>query len=1061
MRPKILTLFLLTSIVYGQNPTASITGQVRDQSGGAVPGARVRVINTATNGTRATLTGSDGSYALPLLPIGIDSVTVEASGFKTDQRKGVELQIDQKAEMNFTLQLGEVNDVVNVESEAPLLQTESHSTGTVIENKKIVELPLNSRTFYSLAYLVPGVMPPATNSTLGYRGGFNVAGSSESSNNFTLDGIDNNNDSINGPGFRPSVDSIQEFKVQTGMYSAEYGRSSGGQVVVTTKSGSNALHGTAYEFLRNQVLDARNFFTPASGNPVFKRNQFGATTGGPVIKNRTFFFVNYEGLRLRQEVNATSTVPTADMLNGDFRSLLTLAKPVHVVDPTTGLDFAIPNVVPASRMNALGVAMSRYFPAPTLATGPGLAPSGNYFFDQLRTESLNQYGIKVDHQLGAKDSLYGTYNHFDDPTFEPSNTTCGARTLPGFGCNSGLTTQLAGLVETHIFTPALINEVRLGFNRYRQTRLPPDGTTDFVDQHNIQGVYIGNFPANYGLPVISIKGFSTLGLNTNLPQDLITNKYQVYDSVVYVKGKNTVKVGFDLRRSQGNDISGSNGRGTFTFNADSTTLTSGYSPADLLLGYATSSARNQQAPKIYERTWAVNTFLQDDWKLTPTLTLNLGIRWELNTPVVVRYNQLSNFNAATGQLYVAGQNGNSPNVYQYDKNNFQPRLGLAWSATSKTVFRAGYGVYGNGPTTYNGIGSIYFNPPFRSPQTFTASKTVLVTLDNPFPTAIASGSTTLTAIAQDFADAYVQQWGAGVQQTISNNVVLDVSYFGSKGTRLPNEININQPLPGPGTSAQVNARRPYPNYGTISWFESDANSTFHSLQVKLDKRFSTGFSVLSSYTYSKSIDDSPGFASNSNASKAIPQNAYNLSAERGLSDFDVRQRWVLSPIYQLPFGAGRSVFPKGAGSKVLGGWQISGILSMQSGSPFTPYYTANLSNTFTSSDRPNVIGNPNTGPKTVQQWFNTGAFQAPAPGTFGNAGRNIIHGPALYNLDLALSRTFSIRERLALQFRSEFFNSLNHPNFTLPLATVDGAGYGQVTSALDPRQLQFALKIIF
>jgi hypothetical protein len=291
--------------------------------------------------------------------------------------------------------------------------------------------------------------------------------------------------------------------------------------------------------------------------------------------------------------------------------------------------------------------------------------------------------------------------------------------------------------------------------------------------------------------------------------------------------------------------------------------------------------------------------------------------------------------------------------------------------------------------------------------------------------------------------------------------VLDVSYFGTKGTRLPNEININQPLAGAGTAAQVNARRPFPNYGTISWFESDGNSTFHSLQAKVEKRFSTGFSVLTSYTYGKSIGDTPGFASNSNASKAIPQNAYNLSAERGLSDFDIRQRLVVSSIYQLPFGAGRKFVPAGVGAKLLGGWQVSGILSLQSGSPFTPYYTANISNTFTSSDRPNVVGDPNAGPKTVQQWFNTAAFQTPASGTFGNAGRNIIQGPALYNLDLAVSRTFSVREWLALQFRSEFFDSLNHPNFSLPLATVDGAGYGQITSAADPRQLQFALKVIF
>ena len=1065
MPRKLIALVALAGMigygVWGQTSSASISGRINDPSGAPIAGARIRATNVETNLTREVTSADSGSYTIPLLPVGAYSIEVEAQGFKAVQRKGIVLQIATNQELNFSLQIGDVSEVVNVEASAPLLETETHSTGTVIENKKIVELPLNSRTFYGLAYLVPGVMPPAQNSTLGYRGGFNVSGSSETSNNFTVNGIDNNNDSINAPSFRPSVDSIEEFKVQTGMYSAEYGRSSGGQVVVTTKSGTNVLHGSAFEFLRNQVLDARNLFTPPGGNPAFKRNQFGATLGGPIIKNKTFFFFSYEGLQLRQEIAAIGTVPLPEMINGDFRSLLNLSTPIHVINPFTQQNFPTPNVIPANLLDPIGRALAGYFPPPTFATAANAVPSGNYNFDQIRTESLNQYSLRIDHSLTSKDALYGSINYFDDPTFEPSNTTCGARVLPGFGCNAGITTWLAGITETHTFTPGLLNEVRLGFNRYRQTRLPPDGTTDFIDQYKIAGVQSISTPNFWGLPQTAVKGYSTLGLNGNLPQDLITNKYQVIDNVEWVKAAHTLKFGIDIRRSQGNALSAQNGRGVFNFTAATTTLTSGYALADMLLGVVTSSSRNQFAPKIYERTSAYTGFAQDDWKITPALTLNLGIRYELNTPFVVRHNQLSNFDLVTGKIFVAGQNG-SPNVYQYDRNNFEPRVGLAWKPFNNTVVRAGYGIYGNSATAYNGIGSIYFNPPFRNPQTFTASQTTLVTLSNPFPLAIAGASTTLTAIAQDFADAYVQQWGVGIQRTLTANILVDLSYMGSKGTRLPNEVNINQPTPGAGTTAQVNARRPYPNFSTINWFESDGNSTFNSLQAKVEKRYSAGLSILGSYTFGRSIDDSPGFASNSSASNALPQNTRNLSAERGLSDFDVRHRFVASTVYELPFGPDKPFLSSGLLSTIARRWQLSGILTLQSGSPLTPYYTGNISNTLSSgTDRPNVVGDPNDGPKTTAQWFNKAAFVMPPSGTFGNAGRNIILGPSFKNLDVAISRRFIIYERISLQFRGEVFNSLNHPNLALPLATVDGAGYGQIAAAQDPRQIQFALKVVF
>lgn len=1064
---KRLSLLVFLSIIacqpgYSQNPTASLNGVVRDPSGAPVAGARVTAINQATNFSRASLTIDTGTYTFTEIPVGTYRVDAVAAGFKTANLTGVTLQVDQRSTLDIALEIGQASEVVNVVESAPLLQTDSQSTGAVIDNQKITELPLNSRTFYSLAYLVPGVVPPAQNSTLGYRGGFNVAGASESSNNFLLNGLDNNDEAIDAPSFRPSVDAIAEFKVLTGLYSAEFGRSSGGQVVVVTKSGTNQIHGTAFEFVRNQIFDARNFFTPAGQTPVFKRNQFGATAGGPIIRNRTFFFFSYEGLRLRQEQDGKTTVPLPGMASGDFSSLLTLTSPIRITDPSTGAPYS-GNIIPQSQISKIGSALAHYYPAANLPTPSSSLPVNNYNFSELSTETLNQYSIRGDHTFSSTDTLTLTYNHFGDPSFLPFNATCGSRLLPGFGCYSGLTTQLASLSETHIFTPGLLNVVSLGFNRYEQTRLQQDYTINFISEFNIPNVALGYLQNNTGLPQTAVKGFATLGGASNLPQDLITNSYQITDKLEWVKGRQSVKFGADVRRLQVNALSASNSRGAFTFNADKTAPTTGYSVADLLLGYPTTTTHNPYAPWIYERNTDVNLFVQDDFKVTESLTINLGLRWELNTPFETRGNAQSSLYLKTGALLVAGVNGNPPNLYKYDYNNFGPRVGLAWAPnkSQKTVFRAGYGVYFNAATTYNGIGQIYFNPPFRLPQTFTSTVANPITLSAPFPLNGGAGSNTLSGIAPDFATAYIQQWGAGVQRALANDLVLDVSFFGSKGTRLPNYININQPAAGPGTTAQVNARRPYPQWGNVGWYESDGNSSYNSLLARLEKRLGHGLTFLSSYTYGKSIDNSPGFASNSDSSKSAPQYAYNLAAERGLSDFDIRHRFVLSALYDLPFGPNRALVSHGWMAQVLGNWQLGMIFSAQTGHPITPYYTANVSNTQNLADRPNVIGNPNDGPKTANQWFNVAAFTAPPTFSFGNAGRNIIQGPGLEDMDTTLAREFHIKERLALMLRFEFFNTLNHTNFAYPSATVDGGSFGAISSAADPRQLQFAVRIMY
>ncbi len=1058
------------SMALAQTPTATVTGQARDASGAAVAGARVVARNVQTNIEREAVTSENGDYTIPLLNVGEYQVLIEKQGFKKAVQTGLILQVDQKARVDFTLQIGQVSESVEITAATSLVQTDSASVGTVIDNKRVVELPLNSREFYALALTAPRVLPPAQGSTLSFRGGFNVAGSSEVSNNFTLNGIDNNDTGINGPSFRPSIDAIQEFKMLSGIYSAEYGRNSGGQVVINTKSGTNQFHGTAYEFLRNQALDARNFFLrlkPGEKAPSFKRNLFGGSFGGPIVNDKTFFFVSYEGLRLRQSVTSLATVPTSAMVNGDFRGL-----PVKVVNPFTGQEFATPNVIDPALINPIGQALAKFFPAPTTATPAGLLPSNNFNFSATRRENYNQISSRFDHTLSSKDSLYGTYNYYDNPAFEPSNALCGSRVLPGFGCNTGLTTQLIGIVETHTFTSNLTNEIRLGFNRLRQPRIQEDDAVDFVNQFRIPGTFFGETPFNGGVPQVAINGFSTLGGATNLPQDRRDNTYQFVDNLIWIKSAHTLKFGFDVRRFQSNLYFISQGRGIFNFNtpANSTTVpTSGNPFADLLLGIPTSTQRNPRGPSTYSRTTSFNAYAQDDWKVNSRLTLNLGLRWELNTPMTEKYNTIASFDPKTGQIRAAGQNGVPANLFKYDYNNIAPRLGFAWQplGDSKTVVRGGVGIFYNVQPAGNGFLGMLFNFPFRLPQQFNSSRTAPLTLSNPFPgpvptTAPTNGTLTMTAIDEDFTTAYITQWGLSVQRGVGSDLVFEIGYLGSKGTHLPLNRNLNQATPGPGTTAQVQARRTYPQFGNITWIESVANSTYHSMELKAEKRYTKGLSLLGSYTFSKSIDNSPGISTGSNASSAVAQNAFNLRAERGLSDFDVRHRFVASTIWEIPLGKGHKVFGGGPLAHIFGGWQASGILALQSGRPFTAVLNGDISNTLNRNDRPNLVGDPNSGPKTVEQWFNKDAFQTQGVGSFGTAGRNIIIGPGFQNFDFALSRNFNVTERFRIQFRTELFNAFNHANFNYPAAIANAPqNFGQIASALDPRQVQFGLKIIF
>jgi carboxypeptidase family protein len=1059
------TLLALATAVVAQESTATITGQVLDSSGAGIAGAQVIARNVQTGIERMALTNDTANYTIPLLPIGTYEVSAQKEGFKKIIQTGIALAVDQHVRADFKLQVGATSESIQVTAEVPLTQTETSSVGAVIDNQKVVEMPLNGRQYFSLALLVPGVAPAAQGSILsssGVKGAFNVAGASELSNNFTLNGLENNDQLLSGPSFRPSVDAIQEFKILTGVFPAEYGRNSGSQVLVTTKSGGNAFHGNVFEFLRNQVTDAKNFFTPPNANiPGFKQNQFGGTAGGPIIRNKTFFFASYEGVRATQQITALTNVPLPQMLSGDFSAINTVIRnPFSANAPFQN------NKIPSDLISPIGQALAKFFPAPTVSTTLGQLPSSNYTFNQPRRDQQDQGSLRIDHTFSTKDTVNGTYNDLQQTTIEQNNSVCGSRTIPGFDCTVNLLARLAGASWTHIFNPTLINEFKVGYAQFMNPRVTNDQDIKFLEQFNIQGSRLDG-PPFPGVPSVTVQGYAGIGEPTNFPQKRVDRTYQLADSVSFIHGKHSFKFGMDLLRFQTNGHRVSNGRGSFTFNAQTaTTLSSGYALADLLLGLPTSTSRSPFNPHFYVRTGTYGWFLQDDWKVTPRLTLNVGLRYEYNIPIFDHRNILSNFNPATGAIDLQGQNGVPSGIWDANYKDFEPRFGFSFQPfrSSRTVVRGGYGIFYNAPALNNVTsGPGQSNAPFVSSQTFNASIASPIFLNNPFPSDNATaGFLTLSGINRHLPDPYIQQWTFNVQQELTRSLVLEVGYQGSKGTHLPLLYNINQPVPGLGTVAQKQALRPYPQFGNITWLTARGDSHFNGLLARLEQRYNNGLSFLLSYMYAKSIDDSPGTPYNVTPSRGTAMDPTNFRRERGLSGFDIRQRFVVSPIYQLPFGKGKRYLSSNTvASAIAGGWEISGILSLQSGRPFTALVTRDNANVLGSVDRPDVTGDGNAGPKTVKQWINTDAFKLATAGTFGNEGRNNLIAPPLKNLDLVVSRNFKIWENVGMQFRVEAFNAFNHPYFNSPVQTFDNPSFGSIQQAEAARQLQFGLKIRF
>jgi hypothetical protein len=1106
------------STVYAQDTNASLSGVITDVQGAAVTTATVTVTNTATGVSRKLQDDSNGRYDVQNLPPGPYKLEVFASGFSTTILNNIVLTVSQAASQNVTLNIGSNMETVNVEASMNLTQTESSESGALIDNKKVVEMPLSNRQFYSLALLSPGAVPSGQSSTLGFRGGFNVSGAGEATNMFTYNGIYNDAIGTQQPSYRPSVETIQEFKLLTGVYPAQYGKYSGAQVVVLEKSGTNSLHGSVYEFIRNEVANAKPYFTAVGARkPAFRQNTYGATVGGPIFKDKTFFFGGYEGQRVNSQTTQTATVPSASMMSGVFPGTTPLYNPYTGTALTRSADGTydlkqIPQWTNASAQ--LGQQIASFFPSGSNGKSAGLAstsatayPTNNYTLSAIQVEKMNEFTVKVDHNFSDMDTLHVSYNEFHDPTYQPSNILCGNAAIPYGGCDFNQIVHFWTIQETHIFSPTLLNTINIGYNRFQMPRFPEDRS--LANLPVIPGVFNNPTPENKGLPNTAVTGYATLGGPTNIPQNQWLNQYEVYDSLNWTKGKHSFQFGLDYFLAMTTEVFTQNGRGAFTFNSSTIRVaqgannfygTTGNPMADLLLGIPATATRNPIAPNIHMGNFALYGYAMDDWKIRPNLTLNLGLRYENASPAYDSSNVISRYNPDK-QLIELGQGVSNPTdqsllslvdttgskfryLYNFDNNNFAPRIGFAWQPFNKesTVVKGGYGVFYNGPIQFNQYISANTQVPVRTPQTFSAARVasgVSIPLAGVFSGGGAQGFYTAFGAERKQPETYVQMYSLGVQQQLTSSIVAEINFVGSKGTKLPASRNINT-VPITST-VRSQAGRPDTKFGNVTYAENSNSSNFNSLQTSVRKNLKGGVSFLFAYTWGKSMDYSGGTGGGSNSSGAY-QNPRDKTLERSVSDFNVKHRIVFSPVAELPFGKNKAWLNHGWQSAIFGGFQLSGIFAYQTGRPFTiTSANTNRTGTFSGADRPNTIGDPNAGPKTVSRWFNIAAFQEPAAdsnslGVFGNTRRNTVLGPDNLQLDMTLARQVNFTERIGAQFRIETFNLPNRGNFFNPFsssaqlpttATTSNwstgytGNFGSITNAYDPRQLQAAVRILF
>ncbi|HTM51643.1 MAG TPA: TonB-dependent receptor [Bryobacteraceae bacterium] len=1074
LRTLLLALCLLPTLP-AQVDTGTIAGTLTDSSGAVLPGASVVIRQTETHQEFKLSSNELGQFVSPPLPPGPYEVAAEKQGFQRTVTR-IQLTLNQRAVVNLSLQIGASQQEVTVAAETTLLETETTTMGNLRTGQSVRDLPLNGRNFASLLSLTTGVVPAQqqvqSQSLTPMRGvtANTVNGVGFRSNQMLVDGMDNT-EVHNGQGIviYPPIEAIQEFNVQTSVASAEFGRG-GGNINIRLKSGAQEVHGALFEFLRNSSLDAKNFFDAPGKTPPLRMNQFGGVVGGPVLfpgrpRNRTntFFFFDYEGLRFRQAQTFRSTVPLPTFLDGDFS-----ASPNRIFDPatTTGQTRTqFPNnMIPQSRIDKVGRNLLAIFPAPNL---PGI--SNNYLLNPAETRDGNNWDLKIDHRFSDRDLTFYRFSRHLTGDFVP-----GGLPAPAWGSTS------AGLSRfpvhqfvasyTHMFTPLLVNEARAGVGRLFIDSHQPNYGVNVADQVGIPGINSGSDVIRSGLPQISIGSLTAnIGDSGFRPTLIISENWQYSDNLSWYRGAHTFKFGGQILRRRYNLTQSTSARGIYSITGIYTqNLASpagtGFGPADTLLGLpANGNITLLGGSRGFRRT-EFSTFAEDSWKLSPSLTLNLGLRYEMFAyPWAEVYDRQANFLPSRGDVFTANTKDLPERTgTTTDKNNFGPRVGLAWKLNSRTVVRAAYGVFYQGESVPE-TNLPSQNPPFTGSVAFTNNAADLAgarRLSQGFPistaTAFPTDGAVLYSAEHDFALPYTQQWNVGLQRELRGDFVLAASYVGTKGTGNILAPDINQPAPGPGA---VNPRRPFPRFSAINEVSSSGSSTYHALQATAEKRVSHGLSFLLSYTWAHGLSDGDFIGGR--------QNLNNLRAERGRTATDLRHRFVGSWTWALPFGRNSH----GVTQALIGGWQANGILSLYGGLPFTVSSSINTLNG-SGGQRANRIGSgvlPND-QRTLQRWFDIGAFVTPAQYQFGNSGVNILEGPGTRTLDYSMFKNFyfSADRRRSLQFRGEMFNLFNTPQFNNPNAAIGGTGAGTISTAgskptfqRTSRSIQFALKLYF
>lgn len=1037
-----LLLLWLTCAVNlpAQVTDGSVSGRVFDPAGRVIPEAKVTIVNTQRGTVRAVTTDGAGNYSLIGLAPAVYTVSVTARGFAEQTRSSVLLAVNAALELDFHLTVGAANARVEVTAPVSYLQTETPEVGAVIDQDLTETLPLNARNFLQLALLAPGAFPPVEGSQLSSNGSnsMEVNGGREEYNNFLLDGVDNNDPYVNGYVVEPPVDSVQEFKMVTSSYEAEYGRSAAGQVNVVTRRGTNNFHATGYEYLRNKVLDARNYFDGQGFvKPPYTRNQFGAAGGGPVRKDKTFFFANTDFFRQRQSISQQALVPTDDERSGNLSSL-----GVPIIDPLTGNAFQNATI-PSGSISPIATDILKLYPEPNL-TGA----VNNYLGQPKEPENHQQNTFRGDHRLSSKDEITLRYAMGIVNEFQPYPVGV-AGAVPGFGDYIDDHTHNAMIREQHTFGSSAINSLYFAFIRFSRNFLPQNDTTDVGTLWDVSWLNLP--PRDYGYPIVNVTGFPEVGDNSAFPNLRHTNTYQFADSFAFIRGNHTFKLGVDMRKMQLNGRLDELVRGEMSFYGD----ISGTPLSDLLLGYPSLGIQAQANNPIHLRSMSYDTYFQDDWKIARNVVLNLGGRYEYNSPATDPENAMSELNLATGRIVQVGTNGVTDSGINSDYKNFAPRAGIEWLAFKNFVVRAGYGVFYDSGMFVVGSAA-YFNPPQFTLNVFFPSAAGLLTLQNPFPSSTAyTPPASLSVLSPSIITPYLQQWSFAVEESLGRRGTLTLSYVGSGGSHLIRERDLNQPLLSPtGSQDNLQSRRPYPQYSSIFYVESQGSSNFNALEAHFTGHVAPGLSLWGAYTYSHSIDGASAFLGDT-ADPNFPQNSHDLAAERGPSSFDMRQRFVAAYVVTLPHS-----------NRWTRNTEFQGIAAAESGQPFTPIISFDNSNTGNTgqqsgADRPNLVGNPHLSNPGVSEWFNTGAFAIAAPNTYGNAGRNSLVGPRYSSFDISLLRRFSLPERATLTLEAQSFNLVNHPNFALPAAYADQPSFGIISSANDPREVQFAARLSF